>query len=118
MLRFLADENFHIDIVRGVRREQPDVDIVRVQDVGLLQAEDPIILAWAAKEGRIVLTHDVNTMIGFAYERVAAGLSMPGLFIVKEVIASFGEVIQSLLLIAECSDAGEWEGQVAYLPLK
>ena len=57
-------------------------------------------------------------MIGFAYERVAAGLSMPGLFIIKEVIASFGEVIQSLLLIAECSDAGEWEGQVTYLPLK
>lgn len=118
MLRFLADENFHFDIVRGARREKPDLDLLRVQDVGLLQAEDPVILAWAAKEDRIVLTHDVNSMTGFAYERISAGLPMPGLFIVKEVITSFGDIVDSILLLAECSDAGEWEGRVAYLPLK
>jgi hypothetical protein len=35
MLRFAADENFNNDIVRGVRRRNPGVDIVRVQDDGL-----------------------------------------------------------------------------------
>ena len=35
MLKFLADENFNYNIVRGMLRRNPDVDVVRVQDVGL-----------------------------------------------------------------------------------
>jgi len=35
MLRLLIDENVHGDIVDGLRRRQPAVDLVRVQDVGL-----------------------------------------------------------------------------------
>ena len=57
MARFLADENFNNQIVRGVLRQSPNIDIVRVQDVDLSGADDPAVLAWAAQEGRIVLTH-------------------------------------------------------------
>ena len=35
MLRLLADENFSGDIVRGLLLRQPDLDLVRAQDVGL-----------------------------------------------------------------------------------
>ncbi|NEO15598.1 MULTISPECIES: DUF5615 family PIN-like protein [unclassified Moorena] len=56
MARFLADENFNNQIVRGVLRQSPDIDIVRVQDVDLSGADDPTVLAWAAQEGRMVLT--------------------------------------------------------------
>jgi hypothetical protein len=35
MLRLAADENFNADIVRGLRRRLPELDIVRVQDAGL-----------------------------------------------------------------------------------
>lgn len=80
MLRLLADENFNNNIVRGLLRRRPDLDIVRVQDVGLSQADDPTVLAWAAQEGRILLTHDVTTITHYAYERVRAGLNMPGVF--------------------------------------
>jgi len=41
---------------------------------------DPILLDWAARENRIVLSHDVSTMVGFAYDRVKAGQPIPGLF--------------------------------------
>ena len=44
MVRFLADENFNNQIVRGVLRQRPDIDIVRVQDVGLSGVDDPSIL--------------------------------------------------------------------------
>ena len=70
MARFLADENFNNQIVRGVLRQSPNIDIVRVQDVDLSGADDPAVLAWAAQEGRIVLTHDVATMTTFAYQRI------------------------------------------------
>ena len=45
-----------------------------------MHTPDPDILARAAAEGRIVLTHDRNTMTGFAATRVNAGQPMPGLF--------------------------------------
>ena len=117
MIKFLADENFNNQIVRGVLRQNPDIDIVCVQDVGLKGADDLDVLSWAAQEERIVLTHDVATMIAFAYKRVQAGLSMPGLVEVKRRIP-VGLVIEELILIAECSLDGEWEGQVRFLPLK
>ena len=80
MLRLAADENLNNDIVRGLLRRKPDVNIVRVQDVGLSGETDPIILEWCAKEQRVLLTHDVSTITKHAYERVAAGKSMPGVF--------------------------------------
>jgi predicted nuclease of predicted toxin-antitoxin system len=70
MLLLVSDENFNNDIVRGLLRRNPVLDIVRVQDVGLRGADDPDILEWAANENRVVLTHDAATMAGFAYDRV------------------------------------------------
>jgi len=117
MLRLAADENFNNDIVRGLIRRQPALDIVRVQDVGLSGAGDPDVLAWAAAEGRVLLTHDVSTMTRYAYERVEAGKALPGVFEVGRT-APLGRVIDDILLLAERSLEGEWEGQVRYLPLK
>ena len=62
MIRFLTDEDFDNDILRGVVLRLPELDIVRVQDVGLLGKNDPAVLEWAAREGRILLTHDVRTL--------------------------------------------------------
>ena len=117
MTRFLADENFNNQIVRGVFRQNPDIDIVRVQDVGLSGVDDPTVLEWAAQEGQIVLTHDVATMTTFAYQRIKAGLPMPGLFEVSRRLP-VGVAIEEIILIAECSLKGEWEGQVRFLPLR
>jgi hypothetical protein len=116
VIRYLADENFHGDIVRGLRRRNASIDVVRVQDIGLSGADDPRVLAWAARDGRVLLTHDVSTITRHAYERVSAGLPMPGVFEVTLSIP-IGVAIDEILLVAEVSLPDEWEGQVAYLPL-
>jgi predicted nuclease of predicted toxin-antitoxin system len=116
MLRFAADENFNGDIVRGLVRRNPKLDIVRVQDVGLSGANDPSVLEWAAEQGRIVITHDISTLAKHALDRVAAGQPMPGIFEVRSV-APIGQTIDDLILLAECSHDGEWEGQVRFLPV-
>jgi hypothetical protein len=116
MLRLAADENFNNDVVRGLWRRKPELDIVRIQDVGLSGADDPTVLEWAAREGRVLLTHDVTTMTGYAYERVRAGQPMPGIFEVSRAVP-IGRAIEDILLLAECSLENEWEGQVRYLPL-
>src|SRR5687768_1612793 len=111
MLRFAADENFKTGTVRGLLRRLPGLDLVRIQDVGLSGADDPAVLDWAAREGRIILTHDVSTLVRLAFERVAAGLPMPGVFAARSS-APIGLTIEDLVLLAECSVEGEWEGQV------
>jgi hypothetical protein len=116
VLRLAADENFNNNIVRGLLRREPDADFVRVQGAGLSGADDPTVLEWAAQQGRVVVSHDVSTLRKHAYERVAAGLRMPGVFEVPNTL-SIGRTIDDLLLIIECSLEGEWEGQVRYLPL-
>jgi hypothetical protein len=113
MLRLAADENFNGDIVRALLRRKPDLDIARVQDAGLSGADDPAVLEWAANEGRTVVTHDVSTLAGYAFERAAVGKSMPGVFAVSAE-GPVGSAIDDLLLLAECSIEGEWEGQVRF----
>jgi hypothetical protein len=46
MIRLLADENLDNDIVRGVLRRRAALDIVRAQDVGLSETDDPDVLVW------------------------------------------------------------------------
>lgn len=116
MMRFLADENFSNRILRGLRRENAEADIVRVQDTEIYSADDPTVLAWAAKENRILLTHDINTVPNYAYERVRGGQPMPGV-IAMPLDAPIGPVIEDLLIVIRASEPEEYEGQVVFLPL-
>ena len=115
-MRFLADENFDSRILAGLRRRLPVLDILRVQDVGLVGAEDPEILAWAAEEDRILLTHDAATVPDFAYERTRAGAAMPGVIEVPFDMP-IGQAIEDLLLVMEASYPEDWRNQVTFLPL-
>ena len=92
------------------------MDIVRIQDVGLSGAGDEAVLEWAAREGRILLTHDVSTLTRYACDRVKARLPMPGVFDVSRAVPA-SAAIEDILLLPEVSLPGEWEGQIRYLPL-
>jgi hypothetical protein len=116
MLPLAIDENFDNDVVRGLLRRAPELDLIRIQDAGLRGADDPTILDWATRQGRVLLTHDAATVIRYAYERVRAGLPMAGVCEVSPDLP-IGQAIEEILLLAECSNAEEWEGQVRYLPL-
>ena len=117
MLRLAADENFNNNIVRGLLRRNADLDIVRIQDMTIAGADDPTVLEWAAREDRVLLTHDVSTITHHAYERVRTDQSMPGVFEVSRTVP-IRSAIEDILLLAECSLEGEWEGQIRYLPLR
>lgn len=91
------------------------LDMIRVQDVDLSGVNDPTILEWAAREGRVLLTHDVATITRYAYDRVRQGQPMPGVIEIS-ADAPIGRVIEDILVIVECSQDGELEGQVQYLP--
>jgi hypothetical protein len=115
VIKLASDENFDGDIMRGLRRRQPDLDIVRVQDTDLIGSPDRVILARLAAENRILLTHDRETVPNFAYDRVRAGEPMPGVFLVSDRMPK-GEAIEQLLLALECVSADDCKDQVMYFP--
>ena len=115
MLRLATDEDVHGDIFRRLRRE-PDLDVVRVQDVGYAQTPDPIILEWAAAERRVLVTGDLNSMVGFAWGRVRTGQPMVGVLALLDN-RGVGRVINDILLVARCYTVDEMKDQVWYVPL-
>jgi len=116
MLSLLSDEDFNGNVVAGVRRCYPEVDVVRAQEVGLSGHEDPDVLAWAAENGRILLTNDKRTMIAYARRRVADGLPMPGVFVLRARTTIQG-AIEAGAMVALASDPANWDKQVEWLPL-
>jgi Domain of unknown function (DUF5615) len=60
-VKWLADECLDNDVIRGILRPSPRLDLIRAQDVfEIVGCDDKELLVWAAENGRIVLTHDVG----------------------------------------------------------
>lgn len=116
MIKFLADENINGHLLRGLLRVEPDLDVVRVQDTEYYGADDPQVLDFAASSHRVLLTHDFQTMIGFAYARIEQGLPMPGVIAVQRD-TPLSTAIEDIWLIAVESNPAELQWQVVYIPL-
>ena len=64
----------------------------------------------------MLLTHDVNTMSGFAYARIAQGLPVAGVILVHND-APIGRAIEDILLLLNDLSEDEWDGAVRFVPL-
>jgi hypothetical protein len=116
-LRFLADHDLNEHIVAGVQRQEPVVEFLRVRDLGMSTRPDSEILAYAASEGLLVVSHDVNTMPAAAYARLAAGESFAGLFMISQ-LSPIAPIIDSLVMIWAASEFEEWKEEVVFLPFQ
>src|SRR5258708_1260874 len=116
MLSLLIDENFDHRILRGIKLQLSNLDYIVVQETEAKGFKDPPLLDWAARAVRILVTHDINTIPAYAYERVRAGQPMPGVIIVPEDLA-IGIAIDDLIMLVECSTAEEFVNQVKYIPI-
>jgi hypothetical protein len=118
MLRLASDIDVHGGIIRGLRRRVPEIDLVRIQDVLPQNIPDPEVLGWAAGENRVLITNDRNTMVGFAYQRAAAGQPGPGIIALTNE-QSVGSAIDDVLLVAEYMPLEEIQDQVVvFLPFR
>ena len=114
--RFLTDEDFNNDIVEGAYRKAPGLEVVAVRDTHVAGRPDAEVLQFAEEQGLLLLTHDENTMTRYAYERLAAGLSFPGVFIVHQWMP-VATAIENVLLLWGAGDADEWRDRVVFFPL-
>lgn len=117
-MKWLADECFDNDIVRGLFRRSPGLDLVRVQDLEQIAGrDDGSLLEWATENGRVLLTHDVTTMVSALLSRRQQGLPCAPIVLVPDSL-SIGTVIEEILLLEQCSQESDWAAGVVYLPLR
>src|SRR5258708_4361019 len=116
MIPLLIDVNFDQRVLRGINLRLSSLDYVVVQKTPLKGVKDPALLDWAARAGRIIVTHDVNTIPGYAYDRIRDQQRMPGVIIVPEDLA-IGIAIDDLIALLECSRTHELENRIIYLPI-
>ena len=101
VIRFVADGNFDRTIVQGVRQSDPLVDVIIAQKSPGAGTPDPDLLAWAAVEERVVLSHDQRTLPAFAFARVDRREPMPGVILVRQGVprpAVIGDILIAVLL--------------------
>jgi hypothetical protein len=96
--------------LHGVWRHIPDASFTRVQDTRIAGADDPRVLEYAVEHGYIILSHDVNAMRGYFYDRITAELPTPGLFLIDKQMPMI-EVIDALELIILAGEEHEWHGR-------
>jgi predicted nuclease of predicted toxin-antitoxin system len=112
---YQADADFNEDIVSGVLRRVPEIDFQTADEAELASLTDLEVLARAAQEGRILVTHDRRTMPSHFGQFIEQHQS-PGLLIIsqKEDLLS---VIEDLILIWTASEAEEYVNSIRTLPL-
>lgn len=114
-MKYLLDEHVNPAIRRGLLRANPYIEAIEVSQ-HMPGASDPELIAWATAQGYILVTKDVNTLVGVAYARILDGIHTEGVLVLRQD-ATIGAVIRDLLLIAATSQTNEWANQVVYIPL-
>jgi Domain of unknown function (DUF5615) len=111
---YQADNDLRKAIVRGAVRREPQMDFRSAQAARLDGVPDPEVLALAADEGRILVSHDFQTMPKH-FRRYTRRRRSPGALLVRQDLP-VGEAIETLLLIWEASEADEWVNRLCLVP--
>lgn len=114
-VRFQVDANLNQVILWAVRRREPAVDFQTATEAGLAGLRDPGVLALAARDGRVLVTHDRKTMPQHFAEFITTAISA-GVLIIPQHL-SVAAAVEDLLLIWHATEAEEWINQIRSLPL-
>ena len=114
-IRFQADNDLKFAIVKAVRRREPAIDFASAQESGLDGLSDPDLLDRATSDGRVLVSHDLRTMLDHFRSHLAAGKTSPGLLLVSQG-ESIGEVFEALVVLWAVTDPSELSDQAYRLP--
>lgn len=99
----------------GVKRREPGIDFRSAQSAQLEGIEDSTVLEIAARESRILVSHDYGTMPRHFRDFVARQVS-PGVILISQELP-VGIAVESLIMLWSASEAREWENHLTYFPL-
>lgn len=92
------------------------MDFLSAAEASLEGVSDPEVLALAALDGRVLVTHDLRTMPWHFSDFLLQYSSSPGVFLVSQQIP-ISEVADEPVLIGAASETGEWKNRIPEVPL-
>jgi predicted nuclease of predicted toxin-antitoxin system len=119
-IKFQADEDLHQDLVRAVRQHNSEIDFKTSHESNLRGALDPEVLDFAAREGRVLVSHDLRTMrehfAQFINTKTCAGVILiPQKIVFQREL--FNQAVDELILIWEASEAEEYLNRILIIPM-
>ena len=114
-IRFQADADLKHAIVAGTLRRAASLDFRRAEAVPLEGLADPVVLELAAEEGRVLVSHDVNTMERHFQDFIQQQKS-PGIILIPQKRVGIGQAIEGLILLWDVLDAADLENRVCVFP--
>jgi hypothetical protein len=115
-MKLLFDEDVRNVLIRGLRERLPDVELTRVQDVGLRTRPDEEVLEWAIANDYMLVTHDISTMKPRYEKKLGDGEHMPALIVVI-MDTHIRRAIDELEVWVVCSKTDEQSDRVVFIPL-
>jgi hypothetical protein len=113
-VRFQADADLRQAIVSGTTRRQPNLDFQSANKAGLEGIKDSEVLAIAARDGRVLVTHDRKTM-PTEFGQFIMTQSSSGVLILSQSLP-VNEAIDALIPVWEASTEEDWINQIMSLP--
>jgi hypothetical protein len=107
-VRYYFDEHIDPAVARGLRRRA--IDVLTTQDAGHLGWDDPEQLNFATREGRVIVTFDVDYIIHHN-----AGIHHAGIAWAPETKYSIGQLISCLTLLHTVYTADDILNNLEYL---
>jgi hypothetical protein len=77
--------------------------------------DDPAVLSVVAEEGRVLVSHDVNTMERH-FRDFIQNQNSPGLILIPQTRVSIRQAIDGLVLLWEVLDAADLENRACIFP--
>ena len=114
-VRFQADADLNQILLKATLRREPSIDFQTARAAGLVGLGDNQVLAIAAREQRILVTHDRKTMPKHFAEFIATEASA-GVIVVPQKLA-VNAAVEDLILIWGASGSDEWIDRIQSLPL-
>ncbi len=114
-IQFQADNDLSKIIVKALWRAEPMLDFKSAQAAQLDGVPDPEVLARAAAEGRVLVSHDIKTMPRHFAQFIQSANSA-GVLIVPQG-TPLTQVVDDLLLIWLVDEAADWVNRIRILPL-
>jgi hypothetical protein len=104
-----------VKIIAGLLRREPSVDFLTARAADIVGLSDQEVLAAAARERRLLISHDRETMPAH-FSRFIPETISAGLLIVSQSMA-MREALDEILLVWAASEADEWRNRIGFLPI-
>ena len=118
MVRYLVDENLPPIYQIQLLRRKSDLTVWVIGEPGTPSKGtlDPEILTWCEQHRFMLITNNRSSMPVHLLDHFNDGGHIPGILAVKPK-ASFGSILEDLILIAEIDDVSEFRDRIIYIPL-